>query len=94
MSEHIGESFSATITGVTGWGIYVEDEKTQAEGMIRIQDLADDYYVLDKSGFRLNGRRTKKTYSLGDKIRVRLTGVDLESKTLDFVPDTATKETN
>jgi ribonuclease R len=85
MRAHVGETFEGVISGVTEWGIYVEDLVTKAEGMIRIRDLGDDYYELDKQNYRLVGTRTKKTYSLGDKIKVKLTAADLDRKTLDFV---------
>jgi ribonuclease R len=85
MLRRIGETFDGVISGVTEWGIYVEDTVTKAEGMVRIRDLADDYYEFDKKNYRLVGTKTKKTYSLGDKIRAKLTAADLDRKTLDFV---------
>ncbi len=85
MQNHVGETFDCVISGVTEWGMYVEDIETRAEGMVRLRDLSDDFYELDKQNYRLVGMRTKKTYSLGDKVKVKLTAADLDRKTLDFV---------
>lgn len=69
MSSRIGEKFEGTITGVTEWGLYVEDKKTKCEGMVSIRDLKDDYYVFDKKGMSISGKKTHKKYILGDPIK-------------------------
>jgi ribonuclease R len=84
LAGRVGDEFDATISGVTEWGIYVEDTVTKAEGMLRLRALKDDYYELDEKNYRLVGKRTRKTYSLGDKLRVRLITADQERRTLDF----------
>jgi len=84
MQDHIGESFDGVITGVVEWGIYVEEQTTKAEGLVRVATLGDDFYELDKKNYRLVGNRNKKTYSLGDKIRVRLIAANVEEKTLEW----------
>lgn len=84
MSEHIGESFNGVITGVVEWGLYIEETETKAEGLARISALGDDYYELDKKQYRLVGSKTKKTYRLGDKVRVRLLAASVEDKTLEW----------
>jgi ribonuclease R len=86
MQSKIGSIFECVISGVTEWGIYVEDPNTKSEGMIRLRDLSDDYYVLDEKNYCVIGERTKKKYSLGDPVRVRLASADLDRKTLDFKP--------
>jgi len=85
MGEHVGETFDGVITGVTEWGIYVEESKSKAEGLVRIGSIGDDYYIFDKKNFRITGQKTKNKFSLGDQVKVKLTKADLESKTIDFV---------
>jgi ribonuclease R len=84
MKDRIGKTFDGTITGVTEWGIYVADNETKSEGMVRLSNLKDDFYTLDKKRYRLLGERTKKKYSLGDRVKIKLTSADLDEKTLDF----------
>lgn len=85
MAEHIGETFDAIISGVTEWGIYVEVISTKAEGMIHIRNLGREYFELDQKNYRLVGTDTKKSFSLGDKMKVKLTGADIDARTLDFI---------
>lgn len=85
MQTHVGETFDAVISGVTQWGVYVEEKNTKAEGMIRMRDLGDDFYELDEKHYALLGTRTRKKLSLGDRVRVKLTKADLDARTLDFV---------
>lgn len=86
LSGRIGETFDAVISGVTERGLYVEEQTTHADGMIRIKDVGDDYFEYDEKHYRLVGRRTKKAYQLGDPIRVKLIGARIPEKELDFVP--------
>ena len=84
MQSKVGQEFDCVISGVTEWGMYVEDPRTKAEGMIRLKDMTDDYYELDEKNYAILGQKTKKKFSLGDTIRVKLASADLERKTLDF----------
>lgn len=84
MSERLGEEFEGIISGVTEWGIYVEEVNTKCEGMIKLRDMKDDYYVLDQKNYCVIGERTKKKYSLGDKVKFKVLGGDVERKTLDY----------
>ncbi len=84
MQEHIGKTFDGIISGVTDWGIYVEENKTGAEGMIKLRDLGDDYFSLDEKNYTVVGEKTKKKYRLGDTARIKLLAADPERKTLDF----------
>ena len=84
MAEHIGETFDAIISGVTEWGIYVEEKNTKAEGMIHISTLGNEYFELDQKNYRLIGVNTKKAFNLGDKLRIRLVRVDIDARMLDF----------
>ncbi|MDO8620553.1 MAG: ribonuclease R [bacterium] len=84
MEERIGKEFEGIISGVTEWGIYVEEKDTRSEGMVKLRDLTGDYYVLDEKTYSVVGERTKKRYSLGDKVRFKVVGADVERKTLDY----------
>jgi len=84
MKPRVGQKFDGIITGITEWGIFVQDKNTQSEGMVRLRTLKDDFYTLDKKQYALIGERTKKRYRLGDEVKIKLTAADLESKTLDF----------
>lgn len=85
MQEHIGEVFEGVISGVTEWGLYVEEVNTKSDGMVSLRNLTDDFYVLDEKNYALIGEKTKKRYGLGDKVKVKLLGADLDRRTLDYV---------
>lgn len=89
LSDRIGEVFDAVISGVTERGLYVEEQTTHADGMIRIKDVGDDYFEYDEKHYQLLGRRTRKSFRLGDPIKVKLVAARLAEKELDFVPATA-----
>jgi len=84
MQEHIGEEFDAIISGVSEWGLYVEEINTKADGMVKLRDMKDDFYELNEKLYAIVGKKTGKKYSLGDKVRVKLVSSDPERKTLDF----------
>ncbi|KKW14565.1 MAG: Ribonuclease R [Parcubacteria group bacterium GW2011_GWA2_50_10b] len=84
MQGHIGETFDAIVSGVSEWGIYVEEVNTKAEGMVKLRDMKDDFYELNEKLYAIVGKKTGKKFSLGDKIRVKLIASDPERKTLDF----------
>jgi ribonuclease R len=84
MQGHVGETFNGIISGVTEWGMYVEEAETRCEGMIPLRSLSDDYYELDKKTYSLIGQKTKKRFRLGDKVRFKVIKGDLERKILDY----------
>ncbi len=84
MQSKIGSEFEAVISGVTEWGMYVEDPETKAEGLVRLKDIGGDFYSLDEKNYAIVGEKTKKKFSLGDKVKVKLLTADLDRKTLDF----------
>ncbi|MEK7105910.1 MAG: S1 RNA-binding domain-containing protein, partial [Patescibacteria group bacterium] len=84
MSTRIGSKYAGIITGVTEWGLYVEEEKTKCEGMVRMRDLKDDYYTFDKKYMSIKGSKTHKKYTLGDKVQFEVKGVDRNKKTIDY----------
>lgn len=84
MQSRIGQILDCVVSGVTEWGMYVEDPETKAEGLVKIRDMEDDYYSLDQKNYCLVGSHTKNKYSLGDNVRVKLVSADLNRKVLDF----------
>ena len=83
LSYYIGEEFDGVISGVTGFGIYVELENT-IEGMIRLDSLWDDYYNHVPEKYCVIGERTGKKYMLGQKVRIVVAGVSIDSREIDF----------
>jgi ribonuclease R len=85
MQDKVGREFDGVITGLTEWGIYVELEQTQVEGMVPLRDIQDDYYVFDKETVTLTGTHNGTRYVLGQKVRIRVSRANLEQKQLDFI---------
>lgn len=83
MSSHIGETFEGVISGVTGWGIYVELGNT-IEGLVSMNSMWDDYYIYDEAAHQLVGEASKKIYRLGQAVRVIVEDADVVTKTVDF----------
>ena len=83
MSYHIGEVYDGIISGTTSFGIYVQLENT-VEGMIRIEDLWDDYYDYVPEKYALVGEHTGRMYKLGDSIRIVVDNVDIDRHEIDF----------
>jgi ribonuclease R/exosome complex exonuclease DIS3/RRP44 len=84
MQDHKDEEFLGVISGVTEWGIYVEITSNKCEGMVRIRDIKNDYYIFDEKQFAIIGQSTKHSYQLGDSVTVKVKHTDLERKHLDF----------
>lgn len=84
MMDKVGQEFDGIITGVTDWGLYVEDKTSRAEGMIRLASMKSDFFTYEANKYRVKGNRTGKTYSLGSEVRIRLTRADMEERVLDF----------
>jgi ribonuclease R len=85
MTERVGNKYKGVITGVTEWGIFVEEEHSKSEGMVRLRDLKDDYYVFDEKTRTITGRRHKKRYRLGDKVKIKVKDANLDKRTIDYV---------
>ena len=79
-ADRIGLELAGTISGVTEWGLYVEDPETKTEGMVHVRDIPNDFYFFEEKNYRLVGKNHKKTYRLGDKVRVKIASVDLKKK--------------
>lgn len=85
MKRHLGEEFHAIISGVMKFGLFVEITDLLVEGLIRVRDMEDDYYVYDEKHYALTGRRTHKRYRLGDPVTICVSRVDPEEREIDFV---------
>lgn len=84
MSKRLGKSFDGVISGITEWGIYVEEIETKCEGLVRVRDMADDFYIFNEKKLELVGQKKKKRYRLGDRVKIKAKRVDLEKKTIDY----------
>ena len=85
MSSRIAKVFKGIISGVTEWGIYVEEIETKCEGLVRVRDISDDFYIFNEKKLELVGQKKKKRYRLGDTVKIKVKSVDLERKTIDYL---------
>ena len=85
MSKRLGSKFDGIISGITEWGLYVEEKETKCEGLVRVRDMTDDFYVYNEKKLELVGQKKKKKYTLGGKVKIKVKSVDLEKKTIDYV---------
>jgi ribonuclease R len=86
MQDHVGGTFSGTVTGVTAFGLFVMLDDYFVDGLVHISELGRDYFEFDAARHMLLGSRTKKRYRLADRMKVKLVRVDLDSRKIDFVP--------
>lgn len=84
MQDHIGEEFDGIISSVTPFGMFIELPNL-IEGLVRLDDMTDDYYVYNEDTFSLVGKNNKRGYRLGDKIKVIVKAANKEAKTIDFI---------
>ncbi len=84
MKRHIGDVFEGVIGGVTDFGIFVEINDLLVEGLVRVRDMLDDYYIFDEKHYSLKGRSRGRTYRLGDKVSVRVVAVRPEEREIEL----------
>ncbi len=84
MGYRIGQTFPGVVSGVTQWGIYVEEEKSKSEGMIRLKDLGDDFYIYDEKKTRIFGENSGEEYKIGDRVKIKVKNANLEMKQIDY----------
>jgi len=82
--DKVGEEFAGVVTAVVGFGLFVELDDLFVEGLIHITGLPKDYYYHEAAHHRLVGERTRRVFRLGDRVRVRVSRVDLEERKVDF----------
>lgn len=85
MKKHVGDEFKAVISGVVRYGLFVEIIDFLVEGLVRVRDLEDDYYIYDEKNYAFIGRNKKRRYRLGDKVKVQVVRVNPEERQIDFV---------
>ena len=84
MADKIGEVYGGYITGVTAFGLFVQLTEHFVEGLVHVSTLADDYYRFDELARVLLGERTRKTFRLGDAVRVRVIKIDLDRRQIEL----------
>jgi ribonuclease R len=86
MRDKVGDTFNGIISGVAGFGIFIELTDVFVEGMIAMRDMKDDYYIFDDIHHQLKGERTGKVYQLGDTIKIQVASVSLDDRQMVFTP--------
>lgn len=85
MQDKIGEEFDGTVAGVTSFGLFVALDGIYVEGLLHVTELGNDYFNYDKARHEMSGERTGVRYRLGDRLKVKVSRVDLETSKIDFV---------
>ena len=84
MQDKIGQEFEGAVSGLTDWGMYVEIDETHIEGMVPLREIRSDFYEFDEARYRLVGRRTRRIFRLGDRVRIKVKSANLEQRLLDY----------
>ncbi len=87
LAERIGEGFEGTITGVASFGLFVQSPRYLIEGLIRMPDLGDDWWEVDARRGEVRGEHSGRRFRIGDRLAVRIAGVDKARRQLNLVPD-------
>ena len=84
MQDKVGQEFEGTVSGITEWGMYVEIEPSKVEGMIMLREIKEDFFIYDEKNYCLIGKATRKRFTLGDKVRIKVYKTNLEQKLIDY----------
>lgn len=84
MSNHIGEVFMGSVTGVSQNGIFVEEKESKCEGMVRLRDLGNDYFEYKEKELMIVGRKTRKEFRIGDTVRFKVVKTDIPKRLIDY----------
>ncbi|MCJ7452135.1 MAG: ribonuclease R [Steroidobacteraceae bacterium] len=84
MQDRVGEEFDGIVSGVVDFGLFVQLEGLQVDGLLHVSALGQDYFARDRSGFRMVGRSSGRSFKLGDRLRVKVTNVSLDERRVDF----------
>ncbi len=84
MSTRIGQNFVGIVSGITDWGIYVAEEKSRAEGMIKLRDLTSDYYTYDEKKMLVSGKKSKQIIRIGDKLNIKVKKANIDEGVIDY----------
>ncbi|MDH5536589.1 MAG: S1 RNA-binding domain-containing protein, partial [Betaproteobacteria bacterium] len=87
MQDKVGEAFEGSISAVTSFGVFVALDEVYVEGLVHVSELGKDYFHFDAGKHHLIGERTAQRFRLGDRIRVRVVRVDLDTARIDFTLD-------
>lgn len=84
LSNKIGQEFMCTVSGISDFGVFIQEPESLAEGLLRLKDLGNDFWQVDKKTYTVKSEGSGKMITLGDKIKVKLRGIDMDLKTIDF----------
>ncbi|MBP9765902.1 MAG: ribonuclease R [Candidatus Pacebacteria bacterium] len=84
MSYRMDQTFDGVVSGVSQWGIYVEEKKSKSEGIIRLKDLGNDFYIYDQKKSRIFGENGGDQYRIGDRVKIKIKNVNLELRQIDY----------
>ncbi len=87
MQQHVGDSFTGSITGVTSFGIFVDLDDVYTSGLVHVTELPNDYYHFDPVQHTLTGEKRRRTFKLADRVRVKVARVDVDEREIDLVLD-------
>lgn len=82
--KNLGESFNGTITGVTNFGLFITLDEIYAEGLLHLKDMYDDFYIYDEKNMRVVGKKTKKIFSFGKRLRVKIVDANIDKRRIDL----------
>ena len=85
LKNKIGSIYDGVISGVTEWGLYIEITENKCEGLVKVSSIKNDHYVFDEKKYALIGYRTKASYQLGQKVKIKIQKADLERRQMDFI---------
>ena len=83
MQDRIGEEYEGMVSSVTSFGMFVELDNT-VEGLIRFENLGDEYFEYDEEHKQLIGEKTGTTYKIGDRIKIKVINANKETRQIDF----------
>jgi ribonuclease R len=84
MTVRVGQEFDGVVSGLTDWGVFVEEKESRCEGLIRLKDLGDDFFSFDEKKYEITGEKYKQKFTLGMPLRIKVLKADLETKTIDY----------
>ena len=83
MADKVGEEYIGIVSSVTSFGLFIELDNT-VEGLVRLADMKDDYYIFDEESYTILGERTKKMFKIGDVVKIKVDSVNVDFKEINF----------
>lgn len=84
MSYRLGQIFEGIVSGVSQWGIYVEEVKSKSEGLIRLRDLGEDFYIYNEKQSKIFGENSGEQFRIGDRVKIKVKNANLDLKQIDY----------